>query len=458
VCGVSFNERYSTWAKRSGELFERASTVIPGGAGSSARTVKFGWKPYPPFMADGIGSRIRDVDGHEYVDYLLGLGPMILGHRHPAVTAAVSSAIETYGTCFGLPYELEIDAARKVVDAVPGVDLIRFTNSGSDAVGSAVRIARAYTGRRLIIRFEGHYHGWQDTVYWSNHVDPAEAGPATRPRPVPSGPGVPAELEATILVLTWNDPESFATLMAERGDEVAAVITEPAVFNTGCIMPEPGYLELLRELTRQHGALLIFDEVITGFRFARGGAQEYFGVTPDLTTLAKGLGGGFPVAAVGGSEAVMSIIADGRYSHSGTYNANVVACAAVSATMDVLAEPGLFQRQRALGHRLMDGLRGLAYEAGLPVVVEGLGTVFQLWFTEKPIRNWRDAERYAREDMFTTWWQEMLLRGVLFHPSQFENLFVSLVHDDADVDQTLTAAAEAFAAVRQMPQLARVRG
>ncbi|HYK33336.1 MAG TPA: glutamate-1-semialdehyde 2,1-aminomutase [Streptosporangiaceae bacterium] len=455
---MSFNERYSAWAKRSGELFERASTVIPGGAGSSARTAKFGWKPYPPFMTSGTGSRIRDVDGHEYVDYLLGLGPMILGHRHPAVTAAVAEAIETYGTCFGLPYELEIDAARKVVDAVPGVDLIRFTNSGSEAVGSAVRIARACTGRRLIIRFEGHYHGWQDTVYWSNHVDPAVAGPANRPRPVPSGPGVPAELEGTILVLTWNDPESFAALMAERGDEVAAVITEPAVFNTGCIMPEPGYLELLRELTRQHGALLIFDEVITGFRFARGGAQEYFGVIPDLTTLAKGLGGGFPVAAVGGSEAVMSIIADGRYSHSGTYNANVVACAAVSATMDVLAEPGLFQRQRALGHRLMDGLRGLAEDAALPVIVEGLGTVFQLWFTEKPIRNWREAERYAKEDMFTTWWQEMLLRGVLFHPSQFENLFLSLVHDDADVDQTLTAAAEAFAAVRQMPQLAQVRG
>lgn len=455
---MSFDDRYGAWAKHSGELFELASTVIPGGAGSSARTVKFGWKPYPPFMVSGKGSRIRDADGHEYVDYLLGLGPMILGHRHQAVTAAVAAAIETYGTCFGLPYELEIDAARKVVDAVPGVDLIRFTNSGSEAVGSAVRIARAYTGRRLIIRFEGHYHGWQDTIYWSNHVDPALAGPASRPRPVPSGPGVPAELENTILVLTWNDQESFAAVMAERGDEVAAVITEPAVFNTGCILPEPGYLELLRKLTRQHGALLIFDEVITGFRFCRGGAQEYFGVIPDLTTLAKGLGGGFPVAAIGGSEAVMSMIADGRYSHSGTYNANVVACAAVSATMDVLAEPGLYQRQRALGHRLMDGLRDLAEDAGLAVIVEGLGTVFQLWFTEHPIRNWRDAERYAREDMYTAWWQEMLLRGVLFHPSQFENLFLSLVHDDADVDQTLTAAADAFAAVRQMPQLARLHG
>ena len=441
----TFDTRYAAWASRSRELFEQASEVIPGGAGSSARTAKFGWKPYPPFISRGAGSRIWDADGHEYVDYLLGLGPMILGHRHPVVTAAVAEAIAEYGTCPGLPYPLEIEAARKVVDAVPGVDMVRFTNSGSEAVGSAVRIARAFTGRRLLVRFEGHYHGWQDTVYWSNHVDPAAAGPAGHPRPVPSGPGVPAELAATLIVLTWNDAESFAAVMAERGDEVAAVIAEPAVFNTGCILPEPGYLELLRELTARHGALLIFDEVITGFRFARGGAQEYFGVLPDLTTMAKGLGGGFPVAAIGGSRDVMTMIADGRYSHSGTYNANVVACAAVSATMDLLAEPGLYDRQRLLGERLMTGLRSLAEEAGLAVIVEGLGTVFQVWFSERPIRNWRDAEKFANEALFTRWWQEMLLRGVLFHPSQFENLFLSLVHADADVDAMLSAAADAFA-------------
>jgi glutamate-1-semialdehyde 2,1-aminomutase len=233
--------------------------------------------------------------------------------------------------------------------------------------------------------------------------------------------------------------------MAERGHEVAAIITEAAVFNTGCILPEPGYLELLRDLTHAHGSLLIFDEVITGFRFARGGAQEWFGVTPDLTTLAKGLGGGFPVAAIGGSAAVMGMIAEGRYSHSGTYNANVVACAAVSATMDILAAPGLYERQLAVGDRLAEGLRGLAAAAGLPVIVEGLGTVFQLWFSEHPIRNWREADAYADEAMFTRWYQEMFLRGVLFHPSQFENLFVSLVHTDDDVQRTLAAAADAMA-------------
>jgi glutamate-1-semialdehyde 2,1-aminomutase len=441
---MTFEDRYGARTPQSRALFERASRSIPGGAGSSARTVGFGWAPYPPFIAEGLGSRVRDVDGNEYIDYLLGLGPMILGHRHPVVTAAVADAVTNYGTCFGLPYELEIEAAEKVVDAVPGIEQVRFTNSGSEAVGSAVRLARATTGRRLVIRFEGHYHGWQDTVYWSNHVDPELAGPASSPRPVAAGPGVPLELADTLIVLTWNDPASFMKVMNERGDEVAAVITEPAVFNTGCILPEPGYLELLREETRKHGSMLIFDEVISGFRFARGGAQEWFGVTPDLTTLAKGLGGGFPVAAVGGSREAMRMIAEGKYSHSGTYNANVVQCAAVAATMDVLAEPGLYERQRALGARLAAGLRKLAADAGIPANVEGLGTVFQLWFSDHEIHNWRDAEQYADEARFTRWYQEMILRGVLFHPLQFENLFVSLVHTDEDVDQTLAAAAEAF--------------
>ncbi len=409
--------------------------------------MKFGWKPYPPFIARGEGSRIWDVDGNEYVDYLLGLGPMILGHRHPVVTQAVIEAISEFGTCPGLPYELEVEAAAKVVEAVPGIEMVRFSNSGSEVVGTAVRLARAYTNRRLIIRFEGHYHGWQDTVYWSNHVDPSIAGPPESPRPVAMGPGVPRELEDTIIVLTWNDPESIERVMRERGDEVAAIITEPVVFNTGCILPEPGYLELLRELTTRHGALLIFDEVITGFRFNRGGAQAWYGVIPDITTLAKGLGGGFPVAAIGGAREVMSMIAEGRYSHSGTYNANAIQCAAVSATMDVLAEPGLYELQRARGDRLADGLRDMANEVGLPVRVDGLGTIFQLWFSEQSISNWRDAHRWSDEARFQLWYREMFMRGILFHPSQYENLFVSLVHSDEDIERTLEAARGAMAAL-----------
>ena len=219
---------------------------------------------------------------------------------------------------------------------------------------------------------------------------------------------MPQELEDTLIVLTWNDPESFVRVMAERGEEVAAVITEPAVFNTGCVLPEPGYLELLRSETKKYGALLIFDEVITGFRFARGCAQEWFGVTPDITTLAKGLGGGFPVAAIGGSREVMSIIAEGRYSHSGTYNANVVQCAAVSATMDLSPSPGSTSAQRALGYRLADRIEQLARGQRFAARVDGLGTVFQLWFTDHAIHDWRDAEKWSSEALFTQWYQEML--------------------------------------------------
>ncbi|CAN5262726.1 glutamate-1-semialdehyde 2,1-aminomutase [soil metagenome] len=452
---LSFDEAFAARTPATSALFARAKLTVPGGAGSTARLPRNGWNPYPIFMAEGHGSRLVDVDGNEYIDYLLGLGPMILGHRHPGVTAAVSAAVAERGTCFGLPYELEIEAAEKVVAAVPGIEQVRFTNSGSEAVGTAVRLARATTGRRLIVRFEGHYHGWQDTVYWSNHVDPVLAGPADHPRPVAMGPGVPAELEDTLVVLTWNDPESFVALMSERGEEVAAVLTEPAVFNTGCILPEPGYLELLRSETRKYGAMLIFDEVITGFRFARGCAQEWFGVTPDITTLAKGLGGGFPVAAIGGSVEAMRLVADGTYSHSGTYNANVVQCAAVSATMDVLAEPGLYERQRALGFRLAEGLSTMAAERGLDAYVEGLGTVFQLWFADGPIHNWREAAARANEGLFTRWYQEMVIRGVLFHPLQFENLFVSLVHDNRDIDETLNAAADALTVVAREHRVVR---
>ena len=440
---------YRTSMRHSGQLFERASGVMPGGVGSSARSVRAGWAPYPPFISKGSGAHVVDADGHEYVDYLLGLGPMLLGHRNPEITAAVVRAVQEYGTVFGLPYELEAEAARKVVEAVPSVDMVRFSSSGSEAVGTAVRLARVYTGRPIIVRFEGMYHGWLDTVYWSNHPDLGKAGPDDRPVPVAAGRGIPDSIGQSLLVLGWNDPDSFERLMRERGEQVAAVITEPVMLNTGCILPEPGYLELLRKVTRETGSLLIFDEVITGFRLARGGAQELFGIKPDITTMAKGLGGGFPVAAVGGSREVMELIADGRYSHSGTYNSNVIAAAAVSATMDVLARPGVYEHLRKLGARLLNELQVLATEFEIPATVQGVGPVLQLWMSERPIKNYRDAVRHARPERFRRWWQEMLMRGVLFHPSQDENLFISTAHTDADIDRTLVAAAESLRAVHQ---------
>ncbi len=431
---------------RSEDLFALAAQVLPGGVGSSARSIRAGWEPYPPFIASGTGSKVTDVDGNTYVDYLMGLGPLVLGHRPPEVTAAVVKAVQELGTVFALPYELEAEAARKVVEAVPSVEMVRFANSGSEAVGTAVRLARALTGRKLILRFEGMYHGWLDTVYWSNHPDPAVAGPQQRPLTVAAGKGMIPEVADSLIVLSWNDPESFAAVMDERGDEIAAVITEPVMLNTGCILPEPGYLELLRSKTTEHGAMLIFDEVITGFRFARGGGQEHFGVMPDITTMAKGLGGGFPVAAIGGRRDIMEACADGRYSHSGTYNSNVIQMAAVSATMDLLT-PERYVAARALGSELMQGLGGLIDAAGVKARVTGLGTVFQVWFSAEPIRNWRDAARLANEERFTKWWREMRSRGVLFHPAQFENLFVSMAHTREDIDLTLTAAEGALAAL-----------
>jgi len=430
-----------------GRMFERAARVLPGGVGSSARAVRAGWVPYPPFVASAEGAHLTDVDGTTYVDYLLGLGPMLLGHRHPEVTAAVVRAVSERGTVFGLPHELEAEAAEKVCDAVPSLDMVRFCNSGSEAVGTAVRLARAATGRPLVLRFEGHYHGWLDTVYWSNHPKLELAGPDDAPVPVPAGAGMAPGVGDSLVILQWNDLPSLERVMAERGDQIAAILTEPMMLNTGCIMPVPGYLERLRELATKHGSVLVFDEVITGFRLARGGAQERFGVLPDLTTMAKGIAGGFPVAAIGGRRELMTLVADGRYSHSGTYNSNVLAMAAVSATMDVLGRPGTYEHLDRLGARLLEGFGAAAARHDVPHEVQGIGPVGQIWFTDAPIRTYRDAVRHARPDRFTYWWRQMMDRGVLFHPSQDENLFVSTAHTDADLDRTLEAADEAMAAV-----------
>lgn len=431
----------------SGQMFERASKVLPGGVGSSARSVRAGWAPYPPFIESGTGSRIRDVDGHEYIDYLLGLGPMLLGHRNPEVTEAVVRAISDRGTVFGLPHELEAEAAEKVCAAVPSLDMVRFANSGSEAVGTAVRLARAFTGRKKILRFEGMYHGWFDTVYWSNHPKLELAGPDDAPVPVPAGAGMAPHMADSLVICQWNDAEALERILDEQGDQIAGILTEPMMLNTGCIMPVPGYLAKMRELATKHGIVLIFDEVITGFRLARGGGQERFGVLPDLTTMAKGIAGGFPVAAIGGRREIMTLIADGRYSHSGTYNSNVLAMAAVSATMDVLARPGTYEQLDRLGAKLLDGYREIATRHGAAHEVQGVGPVGQIWFTDAPIRTYRDAARHAKPDVFTAWWHEMMARGILFHPSQDENLFVSTAHTDEDIDDTLEAADEAMAAL-----------
>ena len=443
---VSFEnaQRYA----RSRELYRAACEVIPSGVNSTARAVWSGWDPHPLFVEGGEGSRLTDVDGNVYVDYLLGLGPMILGHRPPKVTAAVVDYIQSHGTVFALPHAEETRLARKMITAVPGLEQVRLCNTGTEAVLYAVRLARAFTGWRKVIRFEGMYHGFSDGVYWSKHPSLNEAGPDRAPVPVPQGPGLPAGLGDSLIILPWNDPALLREVIEQHGHEIAAVLTEPVMCNTGCILPEAGYLEAMRELTAQHGILLIFDEVITGFRLALGGAQAHYGIRPDLSTFAKGLGGGFPVAALGGRKEVMALVADGTVSMAGTYSANGIAVAAANAALDELAAPRRYERLYAVSDRLRHGLQAVLAGAGLSAEVVGVGPVLQVWFADRPIRNYRDAARFARHDIFRLWWEGMLDRGVLFHPGAFENLFVSFAHTEGDIDDTLAAAKETARAIR----------
>ncbi|WP_062221682.1 aspartate aminotransferase family protein [Aureimonas sp. D3] len=429
----------------SAQLFASAREVIPGGVNSTARATWSGWEPYPLFVQSGQGSRVTDADGHTYIDYLLGLGPMILGHRPKRVTQAVVDQIQNVGTVFALPAAAEADLARKIIAAVPSIDMVRLSNTGTEGVLYATRLARAFTGRRKIIRFEGMYHGFSDGVYWSKHPKIETAGSDTRPVPVPQGPGLPKGVEENLVILPWNDIEVLRQVITEHGHEIAAVLTEPMMCNTGCILPLPGYLEAMRELTERAGILLIFDEVITGFRLGLGGAQQVFGITPDLSIFAKGLGGGFPVAAVGGRRAVMELVSDGTVSLAGTYTANGIAVAAANATLDELAAPGAYEALYAVSDRLRFGLEDIFAKSGLAAHVVGLGPVLQVWFSDRPIHNYRDAERHADQDLFRRWWLGMIERGILFHPGAYENLFVSMAHTDTDIDLTLAAAREVVA-------------
>jgi glutamate-1-semialdehyde 2,1-aminomutase len=425
---------------RSAQLFARACKPIPAGVNSTARARWSGWDPYPLFVERGDGAYLHDVDGNVYIDYLLGLGPMILGHRPPRVTAAVVEQIQQRGTVFALPTAQEALLAEKIIAAVPSVEQVRLCNTGTEAVIYALRLARAFTRRDKVIRFEGMYHGFSDAVYWSKHPEIEEAGPDHRPIAVPQGPGLSRAAGEQLIILPWNDVDALRQAVAREGDSIAAILTEPVMCNTGCILPEPGYLAAMREIADAHGIVLVYDEVITGFRLGFGGAQGIYGIKPDLTVFAKGLGGGFPVAALGGRRDIMKLVADGIVSMAGTYSANGIAVAAANAALDELGEPGKFEGLFARCTRFYDGLSGIFRRHALPAYVVGLGPVLQVWFADRPIRNYRDAARHARHDVFRAWWEGMLERNVLFHPGAFENLFVSFAHSDADIDRTLTAA------------------
>jgi len=437
------SERYA----QSLELYERALLVIPGGVNSTARASFSGWTPHPIFAENGKGSKLTDVDGNIYIDYLLGLGPVIFGHRPEHITEAVVDKIRSIGTVFAMATEPEIGLAQQIINAVPSVETVRIVNTGTEGVLYSLRLARVFTGRSKVIRFEGQYHGFSDGIYWSKHPDLDKAGPDEHPVVVPQGPGVPPGMGESLIIAQWNDLAMIEEIFANHGDDIAAIITEPIMCNTGCILPEPGYLEGLRAICNRYGSVLIFDEVITGFRVAAGGAQAKLGVIPDLTVMAKGLGGGFPVAALGGRRDIMDLATNGKVSIAGTYSGNAIAVASAIASLEYLSNEAPYEKLYEHSDRLRLGLNNLMQEKGVAGSVVGLGPVFQVWFADAPIRNYRDAARHASAAQFRIWFEEMLDRGVLFHPGHFENLFLSFAHDAHDIDDTLQRASESFDAI-----------
>jgi len=426
----------------SAALFESARLVIAGGVSSDARR-SIGT---PMYVDHAAGSRLWDIDGNSYVDYVLGQGPSVLGHCPAEVVAAVAEQAGR-GMSYAAQHRLEVEVAERLCRMVPSAELVRFNSVGSEAVHGALRLARGHTGRPKVLKFEGHYHGWFDPVLYSLHPALDQAGAVDAPVPVPGTLGQPPSAEGDLVVVGWNDLDALRTAMEKHRGEIAAVIMEPILCNSGAIVPAPGYLEGVRALCDEHGSLLVFDEVITGFRVAPGGAQERLGVLPDLATFGKAMAGGMQVSALVGRAAVMETIASGRVGHAGTFNSHPVAMAAANATMTILDEQRdeLYGRLNALGERLMAGLRTAAREAGLALLVDGIGPAFQTYFTsEEAVRDYRDFARIDRVTA-TRFHSELQDRGVNIVPRGL--WLMSTAHTDADIDETLQAATAALQAL-----------
>ena len=420
-------------------LFEQARNVIAGGVNSPVRAFA-GVGGEPVFFQSAQGPRVRTEDGRELIDYVGSWGPMILGHAHPDVIAAVVETAKR-GLSFGAPCVLETKIAERVCDIMPSIEKIRMVSSGTEATMSAIRLARGHTGRDKIVKFEGCYHGHSDSLL-------IKAGSGALTLGVPSSPGVPAGLAEHTITLSFNDADAVKAAFDEVGEQIACVIVEPIAGNMNFVPPVPGFLETLRDVCTSSGAILIFDEVMTGFRVALGGAQSVYGVEPDLTTLGKVIGGGMPAAAFGGRADIMSSIApDGPVYQAGTLSGNPVAMAAGLATLEKLVEPGFFENLGETTRRLTDGLKATASEAGIPLAVEQTGGMFGFVFTDDP--EVRHYEQVAAADIerFRAFFHGMLDKGVYLAPSAFEAGFVSAAHGDAEIDATLEAARAVMKAI-----------
>jgi glutamate-1-semialdehyde 2,1-aminomutase len=421
----------------SGRLFAAAQRVIPGGVNSPVRAFRsVGGEPF--FVARGEGARLWDVDGRSYVDFVGSWGPLILGHAPSAVVEAVAAAAAR-GTSYGAPTPGEVELAERVAAAYPSMEMVRLVSSGTEAAMSAIRVARGATGRELLVKFEGCYHGHADSLL-------VKAGSGGATFGVPDSRGVPGAVAGLTLTLAFNDLDGVRDLFRRRGAEIAAVIVEPVAGNMGVVPPAPGFLEGLREETTRHGALLILDEVITGFRVAFGGAQALYGVRPDLTCLGKIIGGGLPVGAYGGARRIMEHVSPlGPVYQAGTLSGNPLAVAAGLATIRALEDPAVYRRLEALGARLEQGMRRGADKHGVPVTVNRVGSMLTTFFTTGPVTDYASAKR-ADTERYARVFRGMLERGVYLAPSQFEAAFVSLAHTEADIDAAARAATDALGA------------
>ncbi len=425
---------------RSHDAFVRANRVIPGGVNSPARA--FGAVGgEPPFMERAQGAYLYDIDGHRYIDYIGSWGPMILGHAHPGVRAGITAALDA-GSSFGAPTVRESEIAETVTHAVPSIEKVRFVSSGTEAAMSAVRRARGVTERDKIIKMTGHYHGHIDALL-------VQAGSAATTLGTPNSPGVTSGATRDTLLCPFNDASAVADLLDHHPGQVAAVLLEPIAGNMGLVPPRPGYLETLRELTAKHGTLLIFDEVMTGFRVAYGGAQALYQVTPDLTALGKIIGGGLPAAAYGASAPIMDHVSPaGPVYQAGTLSGNPLAMAAGLCTLQVLRDEAPYERLEALSARLAEGLDKVATDTGLPHVVQRVGSMLTLFFQGGPVHSYEQAKQ-SDTKLFARFFWEMLARGVYLPCSQFEAAFVSTAHTEDDIDQTIEAARESLQAIVQ---------
>ncbi len=421
--------------KNSRELFSRAMEMIPGGVNSPVRACR-SVGAEPVFIESAKGSKLVDADGNEYIDYVGSWGPMILGHSHPAVTEAIEAALHR-GTSFGAPIDLEVRLAEMMIDAVPGLEMVRMVNSGTEATMSAIRVARGYTGRSRIIKFDGCYHGHADTLL-------VAAGSGVATLGIPGTPGVPEDVIRNTLSLPYNDAETFRSIMQKHGDSVAAVIVEPVAGNMGLVPPAEGFLEELRSQTEHYGSVLIFDEVMSGFRVAFGGAQNLYGITPDMSAFGKIVGGGLPVGVYGGKREIMACTApEGPVYQAGTLAGNPIAMAAGIASLTEISKPGFYENLEKKADRLGRGLLEAARKSGVSAVLNRAGSMLCLFFTGSPVRSFEDAKK-SDLDKFSGYYRRMFEKGIYLPPSQFETVFISAAHDDSDIEKTISSAEAVF--------------